>query len=339
MTIHKLRGLEYLVAVVDCGGFNAAARRMGVATPSLHRLVKALEAELGTALLDRSSRPVRPNPDAVAYVDRARVLLAELRELDASVQDSARAPSGTIRVAAQSVALQFVLAGLLPRFHTRHPEVQVEMVDAGNSRDLVHLGVDALVQFGWPPPQDAILRTLAETRWLIVAAPSYWARHGLPRHPRDLGGHPCALFQTPFGEVLRQWSFQRGQERMTVEVDGWLVSDSRTVLDAPLYAGQLVGRINDLSAHPGITDGRLQPVLLDWTGLNSPPLSLLVKRSLARQPRMRAWVEFLVDHAQQLTAARLPAGLPPVQPSERPDWWRKHVPSQGRTRAAARATR
>jgi DNA-binding transcriptional LysR family regulator len=47
MAIHKLRGLQYLVAVVDHGGFNAAARHLGVAAPSVHRLVQALEAELG----------------------------------------------------------------------------------------------------------------------------------------------------------------------------------------------------------------------------------------------------------------------------------------------------
>lgn len=52
MSIHKLRGLEYLVAVIDEGNFNAAARRLGVAAPSVHRLVRALEAELGQLLLE-----------------------------------------------------------------------------------------------------------------------------------------------------------------------------------------------------------------------------------------------------------------------------------------------
>ncbi|MCM0608121.1 MAG: LysR family transcriptional regulator [Ideonella sp. WA131b] len=60
MGIHKLRGLEYLVAAVDSGSFSAAARRLGVATPSVHRLVQALEAELGVSLIDRSVwAPVR----------------------------------------------------------------------------------------------------------------------------------------------------------------------------------------------------------------------------------------------------------------------------------------
>jgi DNA-binding transcriptional LysR family regulator len=330
MAVHKLRGLEYLVAVVDAGGFNAAARQLGVAAPSVHRLVSALEAELGLLLIDRSAQPLRPTAHAVAYVERARSLLEEMRELDASLRDQTQAPRGTVSVAAHSVVMQFILPDLLARFHARYPEIQLDIREAGSVRDLSRLGTDMLIQFGWPPPQDALLRTLAETRWLVVAAPSYWARHGIPRHPSELSGHRCALFRTPFGEVIRDWAFVRGGESAMVRVDGWLVSDNRQVLDAPLYGGQFVARINDLTAHPGIAHGSLQPVLLDWVGQNSPPLSLVLKRSLARQPRIRAWVDFLAEQTAQLAASRLPAGLPPVPTAQRPDWWKKRVAAPGR---------
>ena len=138
------------------------------------------------------------------------------------------------------------------------------------------------------------------------------------------------MFRTPFGEVLSEWVFEKGEERIPVSVEGWLVSDGRHAHDAALYGGQLVARINDLTATPGIDDGSLQPVLLDWTGLNSTPLSMIVKRSLVRQQRIRTWVDFLAEQAQQLTLRRRPIGLPPVQPAQRPDWWRKRVSLGGR---------
>lgn len=331
MSVHKLRGLEYLVAVVDHGGFNAAARHLGVAPPSLHRLVRALEAELGVTLIDRSAHPLRATAGAAFYIERARSLLQEMAELDASLRDQAQAPRGSIRLAAQSVVLQFIVPDLLPRFHARYPEISLDIVEAGPERDLARLGTDLLLQFGWPPPQDALLRTLVDTRWLVVATPGYWVRHGVPEHPSALSGHRCALFRTPFGEVIHDWAFARDGDQVTVVVDGWLTSENRQVLDAPLYGGQIVARINDLTAHPGIADGRLQPVLLDWTGLNAPPLSLVLKRSLAQQPRIRAWVGYLVEQARQLAAVRLPAGLPPVRPAERPAWWRRRVRGFGPT--------
>jgi len=323
--IHKLRGLEYLVAVVDRGSFSAAARGLGVATPSVHRLVQALEDELGVALIDRSGHPLRTTPYATAYVDRARTLLAELRELDASLQDQSNAPRGTISLAADSVVREYLLPDMLAAFHTRFPDIEVHVLEAGSVRDLVRLGTDMLMQSGWPPPQDAVLRTLAETRWLIVATPSYWARHGHPRHPSDLDRHCCARYRTPFGEVLGRWVFELGGRKEGIDVQGWLVSDSRSVLDGPLLAGQLVARVNDLSIRRELASGSLQPVLLDWTGLHSPPVSLVVKRALTRQPRVRAWIDFAAEYAQGLARERLPAGLPAVRPAERPDWWKRRV--------------
>jgi LysR family transcriptional regulator, regulator for bpeEF and oprC len=325
MGIHKLRGLEYLVAAVDQGSFSAAARHLGVATPSLHRLVQALEKDLGAVLVDRSVQPLRPTPYARAYVDRARTLLAELRELDASLHDQGPAPRGTITLAADSVVRECLLPELLTAFHTRFPEISVHVTEAGNLRDLARLGTDLLMQSGWPPPQDAVLRTLAETRWLVVATPGYWERHGRPRQPSDLLQHRCALYRTPFGEVLRRWAFERDGRREAVEVDGWLVSDSRSVLDGPLLGGQLVSRVNDLSMRAALAEGRLQPVLLDWTGLHAPPVSLVARRSLTRQPRIRAWIDFAVEHMDGLARARLPGGLAAVQPSERPEWWKRRV--------------
>lgn len=325
MAIHKLRALEYLVAVAEHGGFAAAARRLGVAAPSVHRLVSALEKDMGTQLLDRSGTPMRPTPDAMPYVERARQLLAELRGLDASLHDQASTPTGTVRVAAQSVVLQFVLAELLPRFHVQHPNVCLDLIDAGIERNLLALEADVLLQFGWPPAQDAIVRTLAPTRWLIVAAPAYWARHGVPQHPAELARHPCALFRTPYGEVLKTWSFQRGAEPAEVAVDGWLLGDHRAALDAPVLAGQLVARVNDLTAMAALRDGLLQPVLLDWESQNAPPLNLLMRKAMSRQPRVRAFVDFMASQMEDIVRHRLPAGLPPVKSSQRPAWFKRRV--------------
>jgi DNA-binding transcriptional LysR family regulator len=160
---------------------------------------------------------------------------------------------------------------------------------------------------------------------LIVATPSYWARCGRPKQPADLAKHDCALYRTPFGEVLRRWVFERDGQREVVDVHGWLVSDSRSVLDGPLLAGQVVARVNDLSIRRELADGSLEPVLLEWPGLHAPPISLVVKRSLTRQPRVRAWIDFASEHTAQLAEDRLPRGLSAIRPSERPEWWKRRV--------------
>jgi DNA-binding transcriptional LysR family regulator len=125
--------------------------------------------------------------------------------------------------------------------------------------------------------------------------------------------------------VLKQWVFECDGQKQVVDVEGWLVSDSRSVLEGPLLAGQMVARVTDLSTRRELADGSLQPVLLDWTGLHSPPISLVAKRSLTRQPRVRAWIDFAAEYTAELARGRLPGGLPAVRPSERPEWWKRRV--------------
>ena len=101
-------------------------------------------------------------------------------------------------------------------------------------------------------------------------------------------------------------------------------------------AGQLVARINDLTATDALRAGTLQPVLLDWVGQHSPPLNLLIRKSLVRQPRLRAFVDFMVAFAEARTRVRLPAGLPLVPVAERPDWFITAAPNaQTRRRPAS----
>lgn len=325
MAIHKLRALEYLVSVVDTGGFAAAGRALGVAPASVHRLVNALEREVGATLLVRDGGKPRPTPEGAAYVERARRILSELADLEQSLHDTTKTPSGTLVIASHSVVTKFVLADLLPAFLAACPGVRVDLRDAGAGRDLGQLGADLLLLFGWPPAQDAILRTLARTRWLVVATPAFWNLHGVPDTPADLARYPCALFRTPYGEVLDRWTFARGDLRAEVRVDGPLVGDDRNALDAPLLAGRLVARVNDLTARDALARGLLQPVLLDWDGLHSPPLNLLYRKSLARQPRVRAFVDFIRTSAEALATNRLPSGMPEPRSPTKPDWFRKRV--------------
>lgn len=181
------------VAVVDSGGFNAAARQLGVAAPSVHRMARALEIELDAALIDRSTRPLRATAFPAAYVERARALLQEMRKLDASLRDQARSPHGTTSLAAQSVVMQFILPELLTRFHARHSDIGLDIAEAGAERDLAKLGTDMLLQLGWPPPQDAILRTLAEKRWLVVAAPANARTRATAAEGAASGGRACSV--------------------------------------------------------------------------------------------------------------------------------------------------
>ena len=95
--------------------------------------------------------------------------------------------------------------------------------------------------------------------------------------------------------------------------------------DSPVLAGYMLGRMNDLTAGDALRSGKLQPVLLDWEGQSSPPLIMLVRKSLVRQPRVRAFLDHFRSFVEDQVRHRLPAGLPPVQAPQRPDWFQRRV--------------
>src|ERR1700739_3901357 len=90
----KFLALNTLLEVADAGGFSKAARRLGVATSSVTRLMDSLEASLGTALLTRTPRKVTLTDAGIAYVEQVGKVLDDLAEADERVFDSGAARVG-----------------------------------------------------------------------------------------------------------------------------------------------------------------------------------------------------------------------------------------------------
>jgi DNA-binding transcriptional LysR family regulator len=123
----ELRQLEALVWIARLGGFHAAARRLGIAQPSLSARVKALEAALGVALLERAGRRPRLTPEGRELVDRAGRMLALLAEIERRVGARA-ALSGRVRLGLTGIAAVGLVPRLLERLDRSHPGVELELV-------------------------------------------------------------------------------------------------------------------------------------------------------------------------------------------------------------------
>ena len=76
----KLLALKMFVETVDAKGFSAAARKLGIATSSVTRMIDSLEAQLGTVLFNRSTRQVTVSDAGAAYYRRARKILDDVAD-------------------------------------------------------------------------------------------------------------------------------------------------------------------------------------------------------------------------------------------------------------------
>lgn len=104
------RFLQGFVAVVECGSIAEAARHLDLAPTTLAQQLRALEADLGSTLLTRSGRVVRPTESGWRIFNRARDILREVRDLRSEASDTCL-PAGPLRLGATPTAL----TGLLPR--------------------------------------------------------------------------------------------------------------------------------------------------------------------------------------------------------------------------------
>ncbi|MDR5822913.1 LysR family transcriptional regulator [Caballeronia sp. LZ043] len=255
----KLQALNTLLEVAREGGFAKAARRLGVATSSVTRLMDALEASLGAALLTRTPRKVSLTDAGVAYVDQVGRLLDDLAEADESVFDSGAAPVGALRVAVPSTFGRLRLAGHLAAFMAEHPRVVLDLVVADHYADLVTERIDVAVRIGVPDRDGTlIVRKLADNPRVVVASGGYLRQRGTPASPAHLAEHECLRFAYGGGPRARQeWTFRAKGGETRVEVQGHLLSNNLDMLLQAALAGRGIALLPAWLVDADVRAGRL----------------------------------------------------------------------------------
>ena len=240
----RLDELKAFFAVVDAGGFSAAARRTGASQPSLSKAVGALEMRLGVRLLNRTTRSVIPTDLSRSYYERTRPLVEELDEADGRLASSTSELCGLVRIAAPSTIGRLHVLPLIPRFLECNPGLQLDLILADTVRDMVEDRIDLAIRGGPVDAPDAIVRRLAGTPLVCAGSRRYFGRRGIPKHPAELAGHNCLIYGAA-GSA--EWAFAGPKGRFSVPVSGNLSSNSIETIRAAVLAGVGVGLLARLS--------------------------------------------------------------------------------------------
>lgn len=293
----KLQALSMFVETVRCGGYSAAARKLGVATSSVTRQVAALEAELGAALLNRSTRHSSPTPAGLAYFEKAVAIIDALAEADGMVGDRGDEARGRLRV---SVPVEFgrrVIAPHLGRLLTRHPGLEVILNLSDQLADLPRQQIDLAVRLGSTLASDDIIsRPIGHFERWLAASPDYLARAGAPNHPLELTDHSCLRFD--HGGAHVSWWFDDADEHWVIDVHGRLQSNNADILREAALSGQGIALLADWLVADDVRVGRLVRLLPQFTanaGSASCTIHALYPPSLRESSRIRAFLAFLQE--------------------------------------------
>ncbi|MEX3691379.1 LysR family transcriptional regulator [Paraburkholderia sp. BR14263] len=262
----KLVALKTLLEVADAGGFAKAAKRMGVATSSVARLMDALEAQLGTALLTRTPRRVSLTDAGASYVEQVSKVLDGLTEADESILDSGAAPIGTLRITVPTTYNRVVLAPHLAAFLREHPNVALDIVVADHMIDLALERIDIAIRIGLPSDNpNLIAKKLAENPRVVVVSHEYLEHYSVPLTPAELTDHQCLRIAYGGSYRARQtWTFMRAGEQERINVRGRLVSNSLDMLLEAVLAGQGLALLPEWQVREHINAGRLMHLFADY---------------------------------------------------------------------------
>jgi DNA-binding transcriptional LysR family regulator len=292
-----LGDLYAFVAVARAKGFRDGARASGASASGLSEAVSRLEAQLGVRLLNRTTRSVAPTEAGQRLLERLSPALNEVESALDVVNSFRDRPAGTLRLNVPVSAARLVLPAIVPRFLSRYPDIQLEVIAEDTFIDVLAAGCDAGIRYDERLEQDMIAVPIGPRvqRFATAAAPAYLDRHGRPEHPRDLLRHACLRSRFSYGAMISPWEFERGGEIVRVDPAGPLLVSAGTAtdlaIDAAIAGTGIISLFEDW-LRPHLDSGALEPVLEPWWQSFSGPFLYYPGRRLVPAP-LRAFIDFI----------------------------------------------
>jgi DNA-binding transcriptional LysR family regulator len=290
-------GLAMFAKVAEERSFAGAARTLGVSVATVSRAVSRLEDRLGARLFNRTSRRLALTEIGYSLAERATRIYCEAEAAENATREMSSRPRGLIRLAVpMSFGLRWV-APLLPDFFRLYPEVAIDLHLSDAVVDLVGGGFDAALRIAVLPDSSLVARMLCPIAPLVLAAPAYLARHGQPRHPRELNGHHCLGYA--YRSQRDIWRFTNGEgDEESVTPSGPLRVTNADALVPMLLEGLAIAELPEFMAAEYLADGRVTAILTDWS-LPVGGLYFITPSARTRPAKVAALADFLARHLSE----------------------------------------
>jgi len=290
--------MEVFAAVVERGGFSAAAKLFGMTPSAVSKLVTRLEARLGARLVNRSTRKLQLTAEGQAFHQRCVTILSDIAEAECEAA-AGRAPRGRVRVNANVAFGNQVLLPLVPAFLAEHPELSIDLVFTDQVVDLIEERADIAIRVAPGPLRgnQLMARKIGESAVAVVASPDYLARHGEPQTPADLAKHNLIGFN--FARSVEGWPFRVDGALISVAAVGNTQVGDGEIARQLAVAGIGLARLGRFHVEAEIAAGRLVTVLDDFNAGDIEVIHAVYLGQGGFVPaRMRAFIDFLARNAK-----------------------------------------
>ena len=255
--------VEAFCSVLEHGGFTAAGTALDRPKSSVSASVSRLEVQLGTRLLQRTTRRVRATEAGESLYQDAAPMFHRLREVRSNAAARGNAVAGTLRIAAPYEFGAHHLGAVACIMLARYPDLRID-IDVEHGRiDPLDRSYDIVFSYfgGDPPDSGRLARNLFSLRRGIFASPRFLARYRVPKSPEDLAELPAIA--TP---ADAEWTFTDGKGNShSAPIRPRMRSPNADVRRRATLEGLGVSRIVYSFCQDMVADGRLKEILPAYT--------------------------------------------------------------------------
>ncbi|MBB3139744.1 LysR family transcriptional regulator [Halomonas organivorans] len=288
----RTEDLELLVAVIDSGGFSAAARQLDVPVARVSRAVQRLERQLDTPLLNRTTRSVTLTSEGRVFVEQVREGLGRLAEAEEAMRLSRERPSGPLRVDAATPFMLHQLVPLVSGFRACYPGIELELSASDDIINLLEQRTDVAIRIGGLEDSTLHARPLGRSPLQLVASPRYLECHGMPVSPTALRDHRLLGFMN--ADKLNRWPVD-GLPREGANIRPQLSTSSGEVMRQLCMAGEGIACLSRFMIRDDLIQGRLVSLMADRIISPDPreQVQAVYYRNTALSSRIGAFLDFI----------------------------------------------
>lgn len=276
--------------VVETGSFTAAARFLGVPKSSASRGVAALERDLKTQLLQRTTRELKLTDSGRTFYERARGAMAALDEAQAELSQQSDDATGVVRLTIPNGS--WPMPDLLVRFLKLHPKIHVDLVVTNRHVNLVEEGIDLALRAGKLEDSTLIVRKIATSHLGLFASRGYLKKRPAPKTFAQLADHDLIIRNGRQGKMKLKLTGPNGDEEL--EVHGSVGTDDMSTARGLIAAGLGIG-LQPIFLETCGVEGAIERVLPDYA-LKGGGVHIVMPSARYVPTRVRLLSDFLAEN-------------------------------------------
>jgi DNA-binding transcriptional LysR family regulator len=291
----QLDSLRMFAKVAELASFTRAADHLGLSKARVSEAVQKLEAEVGSRLLQRSTRAVRLTSDGEQFLAAARELLTGADELFGMFQTPSTL-RGRVRLDLPQSLARSLFIPRLPELLAAHPQLEILLSTTDRRVDVIREGFDCVLRAGKVTEPGLVARRLGELAMMSCASPGYLKRYGTPRSLDDLDHHRVVHYSARFGADTPSFEYLDGSVYRERPMHSALTVNSTDSYLAACIAGLGIIQAPRLGLLRSVAAGDIVEVLPKFT-CEPLPVSLVHAHGRSVPKNVRAvmsWIAQLI---------------------------------------------